>query len=597
MNTNKENKRKWAKTFRLTGRFVPYYKPYWKEFSLDLLCATFTCVCELILPLIVRSFTDTALNDMARLTVSRILLVGGLYIILRLLDTAASYFKTAQGHIMGAKIETDLRRDMFSHLQKLSYAYYDNAKIGQLMSRITTDLNDVTEFAHHLPEEIFIAVIKVGVSFIILLPINPVLTMLVYLMIPVMAYCASRFNLYVRNAFRASRMQLGELNAHVEDSLLGIRVVKAFANEEIESEKFEQGNQFFLQIKKNVFRGLAAFHSTTRLFDGLMYVMVLIVGSLFMRTGAITAPDMVAYMLYVSMLLAAVSRMVEFMEQFQRGITGLERFTEIMDEPIEIHDNPGATDIENVRGDIVFDHVSFAYSDGDTNVLTDINLHVSAGQSIALVGPSGGGKTTLCSLLPRFYEVTDGRILLDGKDIRELTLHSLRSNIGVVQQDVYLFSGSIAQNIEYGKPGATREEVIGAAKMAGAHEFITQLEQGYDTYVGERGTKLSGGQKQRVAIARVFLKNPPVLILDEATSALDNESEFVVQQSLEALMRGRTTFTIAHRLSTIRNADCILVLTDEGIVEQGNHIQLTENKGVYYALGNLYAQGVTEADG
>ena len=485
---------------------------------------------------------------------------------------------------MGSLIETDLRRDLFTHLQALSNAYYDDTKVGQLMSRITTDLNDVTEFAHHFPEEVFVAVVKIGVSFAILMGVNVPLTLAVYLAIPLMLFCSSRFNLRMRRAFRQSRHQLGELNAQVEDSLLGIRVVKAFSGEKEEARKFQQGNQGFLRIKESMYTWMAWFHSTTRLFDGLMYVMVLVMGGLFIHSGRIAAADLVAYMLYANMLLAAVRRMVEFTEQFQRGVTGIERFVEVMDEPVEIQDEPGAVDIGTAKGEVTFDHVSFSYRGAQEEVLTDINLRVEPGQSVALVGPSGGGKTTLCNLIPRFYEVSAGRVLLDGVDIRHIKLASLRAQIGMVQQEVYLFSGSVLDNIEYGRPGASREEVVEAAKLAGAHEFIQKLEKGYDTCVGERGVKLSGGQKQRVAIARVFLKNPPVLILDEATSALDNESEHLVQQSLDRLMKGRTTFTIAHRLSTIRGAQCILVLTDQGIVEKGSHEQLMKKKGVYYHL-------------
>ena len=577
-------KRTLGQTLRLTKRFLPYFKPYWGMLAADLACAALTSACELILPLIMRYITDVGARDASLLTVNVILGIGGLYIALRVVDTAAYFYQTSRGHIMGSLIETDLRRDLFTHLQALSNAYYDDTKVGQLMSRITTDLNDVTEFAHHFPEEVFVAVVKIGVSFAILMGVNVPLTLAVYLAIPLMLFCSSRFNLRMRRAFRQSRHQLGELNAQVEDSLLGIRVVKAFSGEKEEARKFQQGNQGFLRIKESMYTWMAWFHSTTRLFDGLMYVMVLVMGGLFIHGGRIAAADLVAYMLYANMLLAAVRRMVEFTEQFQRGVTGIERFVEVMDEPVEIQDEPGAVDIGTAKGEVTFDHVSFSYRGAQEEVLTDINLRVEPGQSVALVGHYGGGKTTLCNLIPRFYEVSAGRVLLDGVDIRHIKLASLRAQIGMVQQEVYLFSGSVLDNIEYGRPGASREEVVEAAKLAGAHEFIQKLEKGYDTCVGERGVKLSGGQKQRVAIARVFLKNPPVLILDEATSALDNESEHLVQQSLDRLMKGRTTFTIAHRLSTIRGAQCILVLTDQGIVEKGSHEQLMKKKGVYYHL-------------
>lgn len=580
----KRSGRTFRQTIRLTGRFVPYFKPYWKMLVLDLLCAALTSACELVLPLIMSYITDLGSRDIALITLSTIGKVGGLYLALRLVDTAAYFYQINRGHVMGSMIESDLRRDLFGHLQKLSNTYYDNTKIGQLMSRITTDLNDVTEFAHHFPEEVFVAAIKIGVSFGVLLTRNVPLTLIIYLAIPLMILSASRFNLQVRSTLRQSRSQLGELNAQVEDSLLGIRVVKAFSAEKKEEEKFNRGNRAFLSIRKDIYKWLALFHCTTRMFDGLMHLLILVLGALFIRAGKITVPDMVAYIMYVNMLLASVRRIVEFSEQFQRGITGIERFVEVMDEPVEIHDAPGARRMEKAQGRVTFDHVSFSYKGGKSRVLTNINLDVPAGQSIALVGPSGGGKTTLCSLIPRFYQADEGRILLDGQDINQITLDSLRSQIGIVQQDVFLFSGTIRDNIEYGKPGASFEEIVQAAKQAGAHEFILKLEKGYDTWVGERGVKLSGGQKQRVSIARVFLKNPPVLILDEATSALDNESEALIQKSLDRLMKGRTTFTIAHRLSTIRGADCILVLTDEGIVEKGDHRQLMEKKGIYYHL-------------
>lgn len=576
------------KTTYLIRRFAPYFKKYKWILLLDLFCAALTTVCELVLPLIVRYITDKGMNDLEALTVEIILSIGGIYLALRLIDVAANYFMANVGHVMGAKIETDMRRDLFSHLQDLSYSYYSNTKIGQLMARITSDLFDITEFAHHCPEEYFIAALKFIVSFVILSSVNPWLTLIIFAIIPIMIYCSMQFNRKMRSAFKRSRNQIGELNSQVEDSLLGIRVVKSFANEEIEEEKFEEGNKGFLNIKKEAYRYMAGFQSTTRLFDGVMYITVVVAGALFMIRGLITPSDLIAYLLYVTMLLTSVRRIVEFTEQFQRGMTGIERFIEVMDEPVEIQDEEGSIPLPQVEGDIRFDQVSFRYSDGDNDVLSDINLHVKAGDHVALVGPSGGGKTTLSNLIPRFYDVTTGRILIDGHDIKKVTIHSLRSQIGVVQQEVYLFSGSIYDNIEYGKPGASREEIINAAKLAGAHDFITELPEGYETYVGERGVKLSGGQKQRISIARVFLKNPPILILDEATSALDNESELLVQQSLEELAKGRTTFTIAHRLTTIRNASVILVLTDQGIVEQGSHEELIEKKGAYYRLYNLY---------
>ena len=576
-------------TASLFQSFLPYFRPHRGTMALDLFCAALTTICDIVLPLIVRFITGSAQSG-TPLLVSAVMKVGALYLVLRVIDTAANYYMQSIGHIMGAHIETDMRRDLFAHLQELSHSFYDTAKIGQLMSRITTDLNDITEFAHHFPEELFIAIIKIVASFCILCQTNVPLTLLIFAMVPLMVACSNVFSKRMRADFKNSRHQLGELNARVEDSLSGIRVVKSFANEELEKAKFAEGNARFLKIKRGMYHSMAGFHSVTRLFDGVMYIIVVVLGAIYMIHGQITAADLIAYLLYVTTLLASIRRIVEFMEQFQRGITGIERFSEVMAEPVTITDRPGAAELTDVRGDVDFDHVSFAYEHGSGEVLNDINLHVRAGESIALVGPSGGGKTTMCSLIPRFYDVCGGAIRIDGRDVRDFTLHSLRSHVGVVQQDVYMFSGTIAENIEYGRPGASREDVIEAAKLAGAHEFILGLENGYDTYVGEHGVRLSGGQKQRISIARVFLKNPPILILDEATSALDNESEHLVQQSLEKLMKGRTTFTIAHRLTTIRNADTILVLTDEGIVERGSHRELLEKHGVYAGLYEMYTR-------
>ncbi|HNX15679.1 MAG TPA: ABC transporter ATP-binding protein, partial [Oscillospiraceae bacterium] len=548
----------------LVRRFLPYYKNYVPILIFDLFCAAFTTVCELVLPLIVRFITNAGINDVASLTVSVIIKFGVLYLALRVIDTAANFYMASIGHVMGAKIETDMRRDMFGHLQKLSYSFYDNTKVGQLMSRITNDLFEVTEFAHHCPEEFFIAGIKIAAAFVILCQYSVWLTLIVFSVLPVMIVVLQFFNKRMRAGFRESRVKVGELNSQVEDSLLGIRVVKSFANEGIEMDKFEDGNTGFLKIKTRVYRYMAGFQATTRFFDGVMYIVIVVAGSLFMVKGKITPADLVAYLMYANVLLSSIRRIVEFAEQFQRGMTGIERFSEIMDTPASIVDSPDAVTLENVRGEITFENVSFSYSEETDSVLKDVNIRIAAGENAALVGPSGGGKTTLCSLIPRFYDTCGGSIKIDGEDIRDFTLSSLRGQIGVVAQDVYLFSGSVRDNIEYGKPGATDKEIYEAAKLAGAEEFIGELPNGYDTYVGERGVKLSGGQKQRISIARVFLKNPPILILDEATSSLDNESEKLVQQSLERLAKGRTTLTIAHRLTTIRNADTILVLTKNG---------------------------------
>ncbi len=485
---------------------------------------------------------------------------------------------------MGASIETDMRKDAFAHLQKLSDSYYSNTKVGQIMSRITSDLFDVTEFAHHCPEEFFIAFLKAVVSFVILSRISLLLTVVIFLFIPVMAVSCTYFNLKVRAAFKEQRNHIGELNARIEDSLLGNRVVRAFANEEVELEKFQKDNLQFLSIKRKTYFYMAAFQDTIRMFDGLMYMVVIMAGGIFMVKGLIVPGDLVAYTLYVTTLLATIRRIIEFAEQFQRGMTGIERFMEIMDASVDIFDDQGAMPLKEVEGAITFDHVSFEYPDDHNPVLEDISLTIKPGEKVALVGPSGGGKTTLCNLIPRFYDATSGHIYIDGRELKGITLQSLRSHIGVVQQDVYLFSGTVLDNISYGRPGALKEEVIEAAKLAGAHEFIMQLKDGYDTYVGERGVKLSGGQKQRISIARVFLKNPAILVLDEATSALDNESEHLVSKSLDQLAVGRTTLTIAHRLTTIQNADRILVLFENRIVEEGNHKALMEKKGMYYQL-------------
>ncbi len=580
------------KTGILLKRFVPYYKKYTNIMLMDLFCASLTTICEMVLPLILRYITNQGLRDISALTIRTIISIGALYFGLRIIDGMASFYMAYTGHVMGAAIETDMREDAFGHLQKLSDNYFNNTKIGQIMSRITSDLFDVTEFAHHCPEEFFIAFLKTVISFIVLSGINVWLTLIIFLLIPVMAISCTYFNIQVRKAFKHQRNHIGELNARIEDSLLGNRVVRAFANEKIEIEKFNRDNQEFLQIKRKTYKYMAAFQNTIRMFDGLMYVVVIVAGGIFMIKGFIEPGDLVAYTLYVSTLLATIRRIIEFAEQFQRGMTGIDRFMELMDANIDIFDEEGAKPLTDTKGEISFEDVSFEYPDDRNPVLSHINLTIRPGEKVALVGPSGGGKTTLCSLVPRFYDPTEGRISIDGQDIREVTLKSLRSTVGVVQQDVYLFSGTVFENIEYGRPGASMDDVTAAAKMAGAHEFIAGLKDGYNTYVGERGVKLSGGQKQRISIARVFLKNPPVLILDEATSALDNESEQLVSQSLERLSQGRTTVTIAHRLTTIQNADRILVLSDNRILEEGSHEELLLKKGMYY---QLYTS-VTEAE-
>ena len=551
-----------ASSGALIRRFLPYLVKYKKTLFLDLFCAALTTLCDIVLRL------------------------AALYLVLRIIDGAASYYMSSIGHIMGVHIETDMRRDAFDHLLRLDHTYYNNTKVGTIMGRITNDLFDVTEFAHHCPEEFFIAAIKIVVSFVILCQASIPLTLAVFACVPLMGVVSVYLNGRLRARFRQQRVQIGELNSTIEDSLLGQGVVKAFAAEDEEREKFAKGNKDFEQIKTLGYYAMGAFNTSTRLFDGLMYLVVILAGGLSLVYGRITAGDLVAYMLYVTTLIATIRRIVEFAEQFQRGMTGIERFAEIMDTPVAIKDAPDAVPLQPGPGEIRFENVSFEYPDDHNKVLHDISLDIHAGERLALVGASGGGKTTLCNLIPRFYEVTDGRILIDGQDIRHVTLKSLRQDIGIVQQDVYLFSGTVAQNIAYGKPGATREEIVEAARLAGAERFILALKDGFDTYVGERGVKLSGGQKQRIAIARVFLKNPPILILDEATSALDNESEILVGQSLEKLAHGRTTLTIAHRLTTIKDYDRILVLGEEGIVESGTHEQLLAKQDVYYRLWN-----------
>lgn len=569
-------------------RFIPYYKPHLGIFIKDMLCATITAAVELSFPMLVRVILNNGITGTDGVNISVIWQMGLVILAIRIVDVFCNYYIESHGHIMGAKIETDMRRDLFHHLQCLSYSYYDNTKVGHLMSRITNDLFEITEFSHHCPEEFYIAGLKIVGSFILLCTISVPLTLIIFAILPFMLLFAYVYNGKMRKAFKRQREQIGEINAGVEDCLGGIRVVKSFANEDIEEEKFAQSADKFLDIKRISYHFMGIFHSGIRFFDAFMYLSVVVCGGLFIAFNVIGTADLVTYLLFISMLLNAVSRVVQFMEQYQRGVTGLDRFFEIMDTPADITDAPNAVAVGRIRGNIMFENVSFQYAQGQA-VLSGINLEIPAGRKIAIVGPSGSGKTTLCSLIPRFYDVTSGRILIDGKDIKHITQRSLRNNIGVVAQDVYMFSGTIRENIAYGKPDASDDEIISAAVQAGAHTFISELPEGYDTYVGERGTKLSGGQKQRISIARVFLKNPPILIFDEATSALDNESERVVQESLDRLAVGRTTLIIAHRLSTVQNADTILVLTENGIEESGTHAELIARKGAYYHLYDIYS--------
>ena len=588
-NSNTSNRE--YSTSELIKRILPYFKPYKKILAIDLFCASLTTICEIVLPMIIRKITNTAIENVALVTVKMIGSLALLYLILRIIDSFANFYMACQGHIMGARIETDMRRDAYSHLQRLSDTYFNNTKVGQIMARITNDLFDITEFSHHCPEEFFIAGLKIVASFIILSRINITLTLLMFAFVPVMTLVCKIINKKMRRAFIAQRQQIGELNANIEDSLLGQKVVKAFTNEDIENQRFEKGNQIFLNIKKYSYVLMGAFQTSTRVFDGLMYLTIILAGGLLLIKGKLLPGDLVAYVMYVSTLITTIRKIIDFTEQFQRGLTGIERFLQIMDSDIEIFDSPNAKDIVNPKGDIVFKDVSFEYPDDHNQVFKGLNLSIKPGEKVAIVGPSGGGKTTLCNLIPRFYDITSGSITLDGINITDITLKSLRKSIGVVQQDVYLFSGTVYENILYGNPSATREDVERAARLANADEFIRELKDGYDTYIGERGVKLSGGQKQRISIARVFLKNPSIIILDEATSALDNESEYEVAKSLNALAEGRTTLTIAHRLSSIMNSDRILVLTNDGIVEEGNHDSLMAQNGIYcqfYKMANEF---------
>lgn len=576
------------KNIDLLKRVSPYFKKYKGILLLDLLCAGLTTASEMILPLILRHLTNTGMYNFSDLTLNLISKLAILFIILKIIDLVAGYYMTSIGHIMGAKIETDMRSDLYGHLQTMSDSFYNETKIGIIMSRITNDLFDITEFSHHCPEEYFIGALKIAVSFIILAKINVLMTVLIFLMIPIMILFASKYNRKMRKAQKDQRVHVGHLNSSIEDSLLGIRVVKSFANEGIENEKFEVENNQYLGIKKRFYKSMAGFNTVTKLFDGVMYLILIVTGGIFMMQGKINPGDLLAYVMYVTSLLTTVKRIVEFTEQFQKGMTGIERFTEIMDVKSDIVDSENAVELKDVKGKIEFKNVDFKYEAGTEYVLKDFDLNINPGENIAIVGPSGAGKTTICNLIPRFYDVNKGEILVDSKNVKDVTIESLRNNIGIVQQDVYLFSGTVMDNIRYGKTDASDEEVLIASRLAGAEEFIKDLPEGFNTYVGERGVKLSGGQKQRISIARVFLKNPPILILDEATSALDNKSEAIVQNSLEELTKGRTTVTIAHRLTTVQNADEIIVMTEDGIVERGKHSELMKKNGYYY---NLYTKG------
>lgn len=576
------------KNKHLIKKVLPYFYKYRFTLFLDLFCAGLTTASEMILPLLLRALTNRGMNDLASITFDFVLKLSLIYILIKTIEVIAQYFMTSIGHIMGAHIETDMRRDLYSHLQSLSDTFYNETKVGVIMSRITNDLFDITEFAHHCPEEYFIGAIKIIISLIILLNINVKMTLLIYIMIPLMIYFSGHFRNKMRRAQKDQRVHIGHLNSSIEDSLLGIKVVKSFANEGVEREKFTEENNKFLGIKKRYYRSMAGFNTINRIFDGLMYLILIASGGYFLMKREIGPEDLIVYVMFIQSLLATVRRIIEFTEQFQKGMTGIERFAEIMAIEPDIKDKEDALEIKNVRGEISFNHVDFSYGKGEVKVLNNFSVDITPGEKLAIVGPSGAGKTTICNLIPRFYDVDSGSVTVDGIDVRDIKIKSLRENIGIVQQDVYLFSGTVKDNIGYGKSDATDKEIIEAAKLAGAYEFIKSLPHGFDTYVGERGVKLSGGQKQRISIARVFLKNPPILILDEATSALDNKSEIVVQDSIEKLSKGRTTITIAHRLTTVQNADLIIVMTREGIVERGSHQELMAKRGYYY---NLYTKG------
>jgi ATP-binding cassette subfamily B protein len=565
-------------------KFLSYYQPYLWWFIADLACATLAAGISLVFPLLIRFIVKEVLPDPAGIALGTLGGLVALMLAMTLVEYGCNYFITFYGHVMGARMEYDLRNELFEHLQKLSFSYYDNQKVGQIMSRITNDLFEITELYHHGPEDLLISLTKLAGAFVILWGINLHLTLTIFACIPFMAWFAYDYNRKMRHAFRKNRERIAEINGGMEDSLAGVRVVKSFANETLEIEKFRVNNRRYVDSKTNSYHYMAGYHSGINAFSSLIYVMLVAAAALLIGKDRVNAVDLLTFLLYINVFLEPIKKLINFGEQFQNGISGFDRFYEVMELAPDIVDTKAAKPVKDVRGAIEFIDVTFRYPDNTATVLSGINLKVDAGAYIALVGPSGVGKTTLCSLIPRFYEVSSGRITLDGRDLRSITLKSLRRNIGMVQQDVYLFAGSVMENIRYGRPDATDAEVIAAARHANAHQFILRLPEGYDTDIGQRGIKLSGGQKQRLSIARVFLKDPPVLIFDEATSALDNESEKVVQDSLEELARGRTTFVIAHRLSTIRKAGRILVLTEEGIVEDGDHESLLKRGGIYARL-------------
>ena len=568
-------------------KFIHYYGPYKAVFFIDLICAAVISLVDLAYPQILRTMTKTLFTQDKDIILHALPVIAASLFVMYIVQSLCKYYVTYQGHMMGAKMERDMRRELFDHYQELSFSYYSRNNSGQMMSKLVSDLFDISEFAHHGPENLFISLVKIVGAFIFLFFINKKLALPLILLVIVMFVFSFRQNAKMQETFMENRRKIGDVNASLQDTLSGIRVVQSFANEDIERAKFKKSNEAFLVSKRDNYHCMGSFMSSNLFFQGMMYLVTLVYGGYLIAQGEMQTADLAMYALYIGIFISPIQILVELVEMMQKGLSGFRRFLDVMETESEIRDADNAAELTDVKGHVRYDHVSFHYSDDETPVLSDISIDIPAGKSIALVGPSGSGKTTICSLLPRFYDVTSGSITVDGKDIRGLTLKSLRSQIGMVQQDVYLFDGTIKDNIAYGKPGASDEEIIKAAKCASIHDFIMELPDKYDTYVGERGTRLSGGQKQRISIARVFLKNPPILILDEATSALDNESERWIQKSLEELSKNRTTITIAHRLSTIRDADEIIVITEEGIAERGTHAELLEKNGLYAAYYNM----------
>ena len=568
-------------------KFIHYYGPYKAVFFIDLICAAVISLVDLAYPQILRTMTKTLFTQDKDIILHALPVIAASLFVMYIVQSLCKYYVTYQGHMMGAKMERDMRRELFDHYQELSFSYYSRNNSGQMMSKLVSDLFDISEFAHHGPENLFISLVKIVGAFIFLFFINKKLALPLILLVIVMFVFSFRQNAKMQETFMENRRKIGDVNASLQDTLSGIRVVQSFANEDIERAKFKKSNEAFLVSKRDNYHCMGSFMSSNLFFQGMMYLVTLVYGGYLIAQGEMQTADLAMYALYIGIFISPIQILVELVEMMQKGLSGFRRFLDVMETESEIRNADNAAELTDVKGHVRYDHVSFHYSDDETPVLSDISIDIPAGKSIALVGPSGSGKTTICSLLPRFYDVTDGSITVDGKDIRGLTLKSLRSQIGMVQQDVYLFDGTIKDNIAYGKPGASDEEIIKAAKCASIHDFIMELPDGYDTYVGERGTRLSGGQKQRISIARVFLKNPPILILDEATSALDNESERWIQKSLEELSKNRTTITIAHRLSTIRDADEIIVITEDGIAERGTHAELLEKNGLYAAYYNM----------